>query len=351
MGSNVTLLLLAGASFVVSLTTFMESRMVLLASHRTVEEVVAIESNLADLYSSRLVSTEQSLGARSSETSCTLSDISLVRNLSLSVSQPTWLASFPGSGSELLRELVQASTGFATDEVYNRDTDCQDSSVIMCKTHWPLRIGGDARKWGAPPVARAPRFASDVFVLVRHPAEALPSFFNYKWEMQHHVQDHSQQGTEEEWNAWRDRRFDQDLENWKRLLRVWATQMTPYNVAHVIAYEDLVDGRKGPRLFQTITEHLQATVSRPIYGFDDPENAFNDNAVTQWTCLWKKIVQERAAKKRRTRGYQPSYHLRQKTALIRILQEAMDELSDYPLFLPILQRYKDDTERILVSQS
>ena len=234
--------------------------------------------------------------------------------------QPVWLASFPGSGSELLRSLVEGLTGHPTDEVYNRASDC-NYHPVLCKTHWPLWIGGH-RHWG--PVHR-PSFADSSIVLLRNPLHAIPSFFNYKWEESHGVPDHSMQGSEEDWIEWRDRRFDGTLQAWKHLLETWDAGL-------YVVYEDLVDPVQGPVVLEEVGRLLEQ-VGTPVQQHS-------------YDCLWKTVVQERATQKRRPNHTTPRFTKAQLTAMRDVLTSM-----ENPALASVLRGYTAQVEALLLSST
>lgn len=144
--------------------------------------------------------------------------------------RPIWLPGFPGSGNEMVGQLVQALTGgLGGMGIYERreGRQCTPNITATCKTHWPViggtridpRAGGIAAQGGVTrkgntnkhsknknyqkkdtddesigrnhndeepakvrsvPFVAQVEFASDYVVLIRNPMNAIPSFANYK---------------------------------------------------------------------------------------------------------------------------------------------------------------------------
>ena len=124
------------------------------------------------------------------------------KRLNVTTGKPVWVPGYPGSGSELFRDLVEAATGLEAANVYDVESlsimTCSSSRTITCKTHWPL-LG----KRAPYRPARVRKMSHDsAFLLLRNPAKAIPSYFNYIWETLHqniseNIQDHTTQAPEE----------------------------------------------------------------------------------------------------------------------------------------------------------
>ena len=113
---------------------------------------------------------------------------------------PIWIPSYPGSGSEMFRDLVKATTGLGGDNYYANK--CSKEPIpFTCKTHWPVI----RRYRKIQPQTMVGRFHDKAIFLIRNPRHALPSYFNHEYEVKHKLKRHSQQGSEEEWRKYRDR--------------------------------------------------------------------------------------------------------------------------------------------------
>ena len=121
-------------------------------------------------------------------------------SLSATPITPTWQASFPGSGARMTLFLVQgklmnscrtisiatisshktynlhtqALTGIKTNNDYNSNQRGFDH-VVTVKTHYPINFPESSEELES-------KFGFDrALLVVRHPKDAIPSFFNFKW--------------------------------------------------------------------------------------------------------------------------------------------------------------------------
>ena len=87
---------------------------------------------------------------------------------------PAWQASFPGSGARMTLFLVQALTGIQTNNDYNSNQRGFDN-VVTVKTHYPINFPENFKE-----LEKEYDFDKALLV-VRHPKDAIPSFFNFQW--------------------------------------------------------------------------------------------------------------------------------------------------------------------------
>jgi hypothetical protein len=166
---------------------------------------------------------------------------------------PVLVPSFPGSGTELFRNLIRTMLpGFAAASIFEAD-QCRGVKTATCKTHWPVTYQQRPRKWvGAkndiddddnnnetrrtstttrtttlsPAPERRP-FANFSVVLLRNPQTAIPSWFNALYETRHDQKAHSEQAPEEAWNEWRDAHFfTMAMPLWKQFVQAWSNTST-----------------------------------------------------------------------------------------------------------------------------
>ena len=265
--------------------------------------------------------------------------------------KPLWIPAYPGSGSELLRELIPAFTGLQSSDVYE-DTGlvqtkegmtCSAPNTITCKTHWPLL---DKRNPWRP--ARLELMSRTVLLLLRNPAKAIPSHFNFVWEAQQEnasALDHTVQAPQEAWRKWRDANFKNQLKTWAWTIKRWhldtvadSNDTEPYfRIPLYLPYEELIQESTGPGLVQDMVNvFLQE-------GHSLPDKAKLSSSELE--CLWRQVVLERPHKKRREHSYTPGYRERQKIAFLRTFRKKLYPiLSDRPALLRILQAYEKDIE-------
>jgi hypothetical protein len=230
--------------------------------------------------------------------------------------KPVVVAGYPGSGNSMTRTLVEKLTGFDTADLYDQQ-NCSSNRVATCKTHFPVF---DI----FPPEPLRSIFAPTAVLLIRNPADALPSFFNVVWEGKHAVGFHSQQGSEEEWKQWRDENFDVQIELWYKLLVYWFKE---WYIQTVLPYELLTDSQEGPLIVQQLARQLESA------GFQvapDPD------------CQWYDTVFRLAYSKRAPHRYRPSYTHSQKRKLLQVINRALVVFDGHLVMTPILNQYMLD---------
>jgi hypothetical protein len=229
--------------------------------------------------------------------------------------KPVILAGYPGSGNDLSRTIVERLTGFDGNDIYTSDGNCSAwQRAATCKTHFPMN--GDY-----PIDSIRDSFAPSAALLIRNPANAIHSLYNYFWELDHNVTDHSQQGPEGEWITWRDEQFDYQIEQWSKLLVYWFDH---WDVQTLLPYEQLTHPETGPLLVQQLALHLEFS------GF---------STATDYECQWYDCVVQSARVKRAPHRYAPSYTLTQKRKMLQAVKQSLVRFSDHSALAPLLHQY------------
>ena len=235
--------------------------------------------------------------------------------------KPVIVAGYPGSGNDLSRTIVERLTGLHGKDIYTENGNCSAwQRAATCKTHYPIIDT-------YPPDAIRGSFAPTAALLIRNPAKALPSFFNYIWEFEHSLSDHSQQGPEEEWIKWRDANFDIQIEQWYTLLVYWFEN---WDIQTVLPYERLTRIETGPHILQQLAQQLESS------GFP---------TATDFECQWIRSVVLSAKVKRAPHSYTPSYTLVQKRHMIQVVQRTLTRFSDHSALAAVLQQYITSMEQ------
>jgi hypothetical protein len=164
--------------------------------------------------------------------------------------------------------------------------------------------------------------------LLRSPLDALPSFFNHKWEQANHAGLHSTQGPESAWRTWRDQNFETEIRNWQNLLTSWRDQ--PYEIALYVPYEQLTNLATGPALFQRVVQELRRVSHVRVAAEEDID------------CLWYTVVKKSTRTKRAPHKYTPGYTADQKHQMIQMLETTLEEFADDPHLVEIVQGYLTD---------
>jgi hypothetical protein len=281
-----------------------------------------------------------------------------------------WMPGFPGSGSELMRQLIEAITvlpaNLPTHEkikwqkagnVYSTRRGSLSTCLhaVTCKTHWPVfrnsthhdKFREDRLLHNSRPLDEA----EPAIFLVRHPLLAIPSWYNYQYEDSIRnntgTSTHAHQAPQPMWEKWRDNQFRSALERWAQIIERWfdtanAEENFRFQVHYVIAYEHLTShglGEDYENCFRDIlpkneTNRVHApcvgmgtlhdfalTLSRLghdlIYDLPLPMPSFSQGVGTLsmsqrspplWIrCLWDKFVLHNAGSKKRQRGYEPTF--------------------------------------------
>ena len=231
---------------------------------------------------------------------------------------PAVLASYPGSGSQMAQRLVEGLTHLATGDdehvLHLRDIVPLDRYVAV-STHFPhWAMGDEAMRTETeyvpdyiedlPPDAgdgQRPdeeqhdhhhhdrRTFSRAILLLRNPADALASFHD---EMVLHSNNNNNRlssdaqapldASIDEWVAWRDAHFADEVQAWEDHAAYWAAQYhAPSRQERlVVTYEGMTGDESGPRVAHLLADFLgQGEGVHPVEG-------------TDVDCVWTGIVQE-----------------------------------------------------------
>jgi hypothetical protein len=277
--------------------------------------------------------------------------------------KPIWIPGYPGSGSELLRDLIQTMTGSsggdgnhgdrgdnltraATADIYD-DVTHRCRHAVTCKTHWPAYP-----RFHAPHQPKYQQyFASNVILLLRNPANALPSHFNFKWEIENKVAHHTTQAPEADWRIWRNQRFGRQIQNWKNMILQWHNQHAGgagdagadagayYHVTLYVPYERLVSpdlSNGGPVLAAKLADELRRASGTKLTAGVVGDNA----AAMDIPCIWRTVVLDQPRKQRHKQDrYKPSYTVEQQQMMVDMLQDIMFQLPDRVALNEILTEY------------
>jgi hypothetical protein len=247
---------------------------------------------------------------------------SMARNKNTTTSlKPVLIAGYPGSGNDLSRTIVEKLTGFDGNDIYTENGNCSVAQrAATCKTHYPIIST-------FPPEAIRDSFGPSAAFLIRNPAKAIPSFFNFVWEFEHELAGHSQQAPEHEWIQWRDISFGEQIELWYHMIVYWFDH---WYVQTVLPYERLTDPDEGPLVLQQLARQLESS------GF---------HVATDYTCQWYDCVVQSAKVKRAPHAYVPAFTSAQKMKMVRVVQQASEHFAHHSVLAPVLQQYIIDIEQ------
>lgn len=179
--------------------------------------------------------------------------------------------------------LIEAITGLVTGDDFQLNGH---ANMVSIKTHYPSHEGREV-----PGAENIPR----TILLLRHPLHSVPSYYNYLYEMENHLENHSTRAPLEAWVAWRDANFDRQLQVWKKHTEYWMDHYSPVNRL-VVSYERMTSDEDGPVEATRVAEFLsrsEGVSTRP------PEEI---------PCIWYKVVQYKkaeAGKDKKEEGQQP----------------------------------------------
>jgi len=268
-------------------------------------------------------------------------------------SKPIWVVSFPGSGAELFRQLVTRLTNQPTVDAGNTQS-CKRGEAVACKTHWPTIHS----KGMFPDPSKRPRQQHEnVILLIRNPANAIPSWYNQIYESLTHAEFHSQQAPEKNWIRWSRKSQWHQIEfrfkHWRDLILYWL-ESSHYKVDLFVPYERLVDPSTGPQLLAQVTDTLIRSKVSTVISSAAAAAAANDddtnvnNATATMECMWKETVQQQATMKRSRHKYTPSYTKDQQQNMLALMDDFIHTVAYREDLVKILQEYSREIENNLV---
>ena len=146
---------------------------------------------------------------------------------------PIFQASYPGSGSQMMRDLVEAITGYKTNESHRRN------DVVAIKTLYPYRTLDISPGFFNRDMKR-------LILLVRYPLNAISSNFAHVYWTENGIAPHSTQPPKEEWEKWRDNNFLAEIDSWIDFFMFWINSFKQAN-RMIVSYESMYHAEKGPK--------------------------------------------------------------------------------------------------------
>ena len=126
---------------------------------------------------------------------------------------PTFMSSYPGSGSDMTWKLIQGLTGMMVGQGFTHDDCVAEGYAVAVKVHYPTLLHHtffDKLK----NIDRA-------ILLLRNPLHSLPSAHSQAYEVTHNITSHSTRAPLEAWFLWRDENFEKELEKWENHVKYW----------------------------------------------------------------------------------------------------------------------------------
>ena len=180
--------------------------------------------------------------------------------------EPTFLSSYPGSGTKLQWELVEALTGVpTTDDAFSNG----HHNVVGIKTHYPCPAGREFP--GAETIQRA-------IIFVRHPMDTIAAYHDIIYASENNLPwDAAPRAPLASWIKWRDAAFARELEIWRKHFTYWIERYTELSRL-IVPYEQLVRRKEGPDIVVKMAEFLSRTSGVNVVNPDDIP------------CVWQTVI-------------------------------------------------------------
>lgn len=237
---------------------------------------------------------------------------------------PTWISSFPGSGSKMTWQSIEAITGLFTGDDMDSRGKVSKGVAVAIKTHYPSHTQEN--------VFRQKKFDGiDRGILVlRNPLLAIPAIFRFVYfvEQGNERQSKSEQPPRKAWNGWRNEYLESELKLWVDHAQFWLDNYKRENL-HLVPFEYLVSPERGSDELQKMGNFL---------GSADPNIASSLLAPEKFCCVWEKLVdhEENAAPST------PQYTAEQLEAMIQKLLKLRNNNKSFPEFFKLMDEYIGD---------
>ena len=241
---------------------------------------------------------------------------------------PIYQASYLGSGSEMLRELIEAITGIKTGDTLKS----RKKGVVAIKTNYPTNKKDTKINFWNQDMTRA-------LLLVRNPLSAMSSLFNHINEHNKGLVPHSSQAPVHEWEAWRDENFKKELNLWAEHLKYWLSSFRGNNL-HIISYEAMTNELHGP---------VEATSLSEFLGEYGTNVDIHTAPVATVPCLWFRVAKvldkstmvdsQQGENLYQSNKHRPRYTNMQLEKASTFLNELHTRYADKPNIGPILRYY------------
>lgn len=255
------------------------------------------------------------------------------------VENPTWTASYPGSGAKLTWKLVRALTGIYTGDDHDHNGRVKRSVVVAVKTHFPSHT--------PPEVMEKPQLdiLRRVILLVRNPLTALPSFHNFVYEQEHGLRNHSTRAPVDFWIRWRNELFEAEIQKWVGHIQHWVHKFPrEEDKLFLLPFEHLTSQDGGISMLQAMGGYL-ARAGEDVASRMTP--------TTELPCIWENFVNkgqvpgEKARRQSHRSGGPRSYPYTedQLNYALQALRQLKNESSTFAQLAALLDEYIDDIEQ------
>ena len=239
------------------------------------------------------------------------------------IEYPTWIASYPGSGSKLTWQLVEATTGIVTGDDLDTFGRVKNKTACAVKTHFPSHAQTDVFLKLSPQIERA-------ILLIRNPMHAIPSFFRFTYYLDHKQSTNSKKKKNsppaKAWVAWRNDFFEQEMNLWVQNTEYWLKQYRRENL-HLLPFEYLISLDRGSDELQKVGNFLGSGDQTIASSLVPPE---------QFCCLWGKIVQH---SEKTSSAKKDIFTSKQLQRILDELTRLMQSNDSFPEFSQLMQEY------------
>jgi hypothetical protein len=251
---------------------------------------------------------------------------------------PTWLTSFPGSGSRMAWKLIEAITGLYTGDDLDIAGHIESGVAVAVKTHYPSHT--DAKLFNQEKLAGISRSV----LLLRNPMDAIPALYRFVYfvEEKHERTSSSAAPPSNAWVSWRNQYFDRELQLWMEHTQWWLANYPRENV-HLVPFESLFSPERGSNELQKLGNFL---------GSADPNIAASLLAPDKFCCVWEKLVSQDEFDTSSEKT--PPYTADQLEAIIQGLIALRDNNESFPEFFALMDEYLGEiveTKKEIVSMS
>ena len=269
----------------------------------------------------------------------TTTECQVPNTVEVAIQNPSWTASYPGSGAKLTWKLVRAITGAFTGDDHDHNGRVKRGVVVTVKTHFPAHT--------PPEVMDKPQLEilRRAILLVRNPLSAIPSFHNFIYEQENGLRNHSTRAPIEVWIKWRNEQFEAEIQRWVDHIKYWVDRCPPQvqGKIHLLPFEDLVSDEKG-------VETLGALANFLAGGGEDIASRISPK--DQFPCIWDLFVKgnvpgEKARRHSHRSGGPSSYPYTEDQlhfALLSLRNLQQEQGNNFPALSTLLGRYIQDME-------
>jgi hypothetical protein len=186
---------------------------------------------------------------------------------------PSWIASYPGSGAKLTWKLIRAITGLWTSDDHDHNGRVESGLVVAVKTHFPSHTPKEV--FFKPSLQRIQR----AILILRSPLASIPSYHNFVYEQMNKLRNHSTRAPIEVWLKWRDEFFEAELRKWVDHAQYWIENYS--ESLFLLPFEHLTSPTTG---IETLT---QLSV---FFANADSEIGNHMVPPQQLPCIWEMYV-------------------------------------------------------------